>query len=109
MPWLSHRKIGRQNNKKDIQDTRNNKWNKYYQLKRWKLLRDYYMQIHPLCEICLFNGRSVPAEHCHHRVPFSQGNTEDERYALLLDPSNLQALCRKCHEKIHADLKHNNQ
>ena len=107
MPYLTNRKIGRPNNKKEIQDTRNNKWGRYYGNRQWKLLRDYYMALHPCCELCALEGRSVPAEHCHHRIPFSTGNTEEEKMALLLDPSNLQPLCRMHHEKIHAQLKHN--
>ena len=103
MPYLSKRKVGNPNKieQKESQDRHNNKWNVYYQDKRWKKLRDWYKLNHPICEICAINGRSVPAEEVHHRIAFSTGNTEEERMSLLLNPDNLQCLCRQCHMKIH--------
>lgn len=42
-----------------------------------------------LCQVCLGNGRYRPAHHVDHRVPKSEGGTDDE--------SNLQSICRDCH------------
>lgn len=103
MPYISKRRVGNPNklDQKVAQDRHNSKWNVFYQDRRWKKLRDWYMVNHPLCEECLFEGRSVPAEHVHHKVPFSTGNTTDDKFALLLDPDNLQSLCVRHHQEIH--------
>lgn len=75
---------------------------KYYQLKEWKMLSDYYRMEHPLCQECLKNGITKQSEHTHHIVsPFKSSLSENERMSLLLDPSNLMALCAECHSKIH--------
>lgn len=71
---------------------------KYYQLKQWKDLSLYYRMQHPICEEC---NRNV-SEHTHHIVsPFQPNLNETERMYLLLDPTNLKALCAECHNKIH--------
>lgn len=71
---------------------------KYYQLKQWKDLSLYYRMQHPICEEC---NRNV-SEHTHHIVsPFHANLSENERMYLLLDPTNLKALCAECHNKIH--------
>lgn len=59
----------------------------------WTRIRTRYVHKHPLCEMCLKEGRYVPVEEVHHIVPLSEGGTNDE--------SNLMSLCRSCHEKIH--------
>lgn len=105
MPWITKRKIAVRANKHEVNERRNDKWNRYYGDKRWKELRNWYIREHPLCESCLFNGRSVPAEHVHHKHPFGDGITDEEKFKLLLDPENLQSLCQACHRKIHAELK----
>ena len=107
MPWINKRKVG-QPNKVDKQETinrRNKKWQKYYGDKRWKQLREWQIRTHPLCQDCLFEGRSVPAEEVHHIRPFGDGKTEEEKIDLLLCPENLICLCKKCHDKRHAILK----
>lgn len=101
MPYITKRRVIPQIKDKEATTRHNNKWSKYYHNKQWKLLREWYISSHPLCEVCLFKGRSVPAEEVHHRIPFSQGETMEEKYELLLDPDNLQSVCRKCHMDIH--------
>ena len=59
----------------------------------WQRIRTRYVHKHPLCEMCLKQGRYVAVEEVHHIVPLSEGGTNDE--------SNLMSLCRSCHEKIH--------
>jgi len=109
MPFLHHRKIGYPDNKPEaIQKTKrhNAKWNKYYQNKKYKKLRDWYMRENPLCVDCLFNGRSVPATELHHIRPISTGATEEERMQLLMDwQHNFAPLCSECHDKRHNLLK----
>lgn len=106
MPYISRRKVGNPNKieQKEVQDRHNSKWNAYYQDKRWKKLRDWYKSIHPICEICAINGRSIPAEEVHHRIIFSWFDSEEDRLKALLCPDNLQCLCRQCHMKIHKNL-----
>ena len=105
MPYLSHRKISVRSDKHEAQDRHNSKWNHYYQNRRYKQLRDWYMHEHLLCIDCLFEGRSVPATQLHHIIPFSRGKTEEERMELLMDwEHNWVALCDSCHDKRHKQL-----
>ena len=67
------------------------------------------MRNNPLCVDCLFEGRSVPAEEAHHRIPFSTGKTEEEKMKLLLSPDNIEPLCSFHHDKRHAILKQHNR
>lgn len=56
---------------------------------------DSYAAEHPLCEVCLAKGVYTPTEEIHHKLPLSQGGTHDR--------SNLVALCKECHARIHAE------
>lgn len=62
----------------------------------WKRIRDRYAQAHPLCEMCLKEGRLTPVEEVHHILPISKGGTHAQ--------SNLMSLCQSCHTKIHHEL-----
>ena len=62
----------------------------------WKRIRDRYAAAHPLCEMCLNEGRLTPVEEVHHILPISQGG--DHRQ------SNLMSLCQSCHTKLHHEL-----
>ena len=63
---------------------------------RWQKIRKRYVAAHPLCELCLKEGRYTPVEEVHHILPVSKGGTHDE--------SNLMSLCRSCHNKIHIEM-----
>ncbi len=66
----------------------------------WRQLRNSYLKLHPLCENCLKEGKVVPAEDVHHkRSPFQKGEIN---WTLLMEPENLQSLCKECHGKEHA-------
>lgn len=109
MPYLNHRKISVRSDKHEVQERRNNKWGRYYGNIRYKKLRDWYMENHPLCADCLFEGRSVPATQLHHIIPYSRGKTEEERMELLMDwEHNFVALCDECHDKRHKILNSQN-
>ena len=60
--------------------------------RRWRSIRDLYISRHPLCELCLENGRYIPAQEVHHKLPLAEGGTHAEE--------NLQALCTSCHSRI---------
>lgn len=78
---------------------------KYYNNKGWRILRNSYIRKHPLCEMCLAEGKTVPAEHVHHKVPFLTGISEGDRLRLLLDQDNLMSLCIYHHNLIHKQHK----
>ena len=61
----------------------------------WKRIRDKYVAEHPFCELCFQRGIIVPVEEVHHKKPLSEGGTHDR--------SNLIALCKSCHSRIHAE------
>lgn len=61
----------------------------------WKRIRDSCAADHPLCELCLKEGRYTPTEQVHHLKPLSEGGTHSR--------DNLMALCSACHAKIHAE------
>ena len=83
----------------------NNQSLKYYHSILWLNLRNWYIKNHPFCELCLEKGIVKEAEDCHHKKPFLDGKTDNERWKLLLDEDNLQALCSKCHYDIHNKLR----
>ena len=62
----------------------------------WSRIRNRYAAEHPLCEMCLKEGRVTPVQEVHHILPVSQGGTHDH--------SNLMSLCKSCHTKIHHEL-----
>ncbi len=64
----------------------------------WKSIRARYVALHPLCEMCLKEGRLTPVEEVHHKKPVSQGGTNDFE--------NLMSLCKSCHTKIHCNELH---
>lgn len=67
----------------------------------WRKLRLAYMKEHPVCEECLKNGKVTAADSIHHvKSPFT-GNTVN--WTLFLDPENLEAICRECHARVHAE------
>ena len=62
----------------------------------WKRIRDRYAAEHPLCEMCLKEGRLTPVQEVHHILPVSKGGTHAR--------DNLMSICQSCHIKIHNDL-----
>lgn len=72
---------------------------KAYNNTTWRKLRDSYLKQNPLCANCLRNGKVVPAEDIHHKIsPFKGGEIN---WTLLLDPENLESLCKECHGIEH--------
>ena len=86
---------------KHKRDTKLNQSAKYYNSKAWKTLRNLYIREHPLCELCLKEGKTTPAEEIHHIVPILTGLTAQQRWTLLTDKNNLMSLCSKHHKEIH--------
>jgi len=59
--------------------------------RKWQKLRKYFREISPLCEICLLNGLTIEMFDVDHIIPISVDRS------LRLKISNLQSLCRPCH------------
>jgi len=72
------------------------KTDSFYNSARWQRLRKAYRTRHPLCELCLMNGRTTAARLVHHVVEIRDGGS-----ATAWD--NLQSLCNDCHAKMHPD------
>ena len=53
----------------------------------WREIRRRYVSAHPLCEMCLKEGRLTPVDEVHHIVPVSRGGSNDF--------SNLMSLCQE--------------
>ena len=69
----------------------------FYLSTKWKTLRDVYIEQHPLCELCLSEGKESFSKDVHHIKPLSKGGDP-----LLED--NLIALCNNCHSSIHGEI-----
>lgn len=62
----------------------------------WSKLSKLHRAKHPLCEVCLAEGRTRPATLVHHVRPVAEGNPA------LCDESQLVSLCAACHNAIEA-------
>ena len=92
-------------NIEEVTKRRNSKWNTYYQNRQWKQLRQWKIINNPICEVCARSGLVIPATEIHHKRPFGTGETEQEKWRLLLDPLNLISVCSECHAEFHRQLK----
>lgn len=62
-----------------------------YKTAEWQRLRAGQLRLHPLCRMCLALQSMVPATVVDHVRPH-RGDL-----ALFRDPTNLQSLCKLCH------------
>ena len=83
--------------------SRHSQYQKMLNSKRWKVTRANYLRAHPLCELCLRNGKYVSAVDVHHIVPVESARTIREMESLCFNANgtNLMALCPDCHYKLH--------
>lgn len=72
-----------------------------YMTSRWRKLREAYLINHPLCEMCLKEGKITPAIDVHHIISFVDIIDLLRRKEVAYDYNNLMALCKVCHQKIH--------
>ena len=76
------------------------KQSEFYKSKTWQKCRDNYLKsVGGLCERCKAKGLIVPAIIVHHKTHITTENLTDP--SITLNPSNLQAVCKKCHEELH--------
>lgn len=67
----------------------------FYKSRAWKRTRAAYLEtVNRICERC-----GKPAVIVHHKEYVTAGNLQDPD--ITLDFSNLEALCRDCHNKEH--------
>ena len=59
----------------------------------WRKYRILFLREHPLCEICLKEGKITQANVVDHIKPH-KGNKD-----LFWDENNHQALCKECHDR----------
>ena len=62
-----------------------------YDSARWKRMRTYQLQLHPLCKYCLERAIVTPATICDHTVPHKG---DINKFWL----GQLQSLCDNCHK-----------
>lgn len=101
MPWINNPKKKRRREYNLMTPSSTPEGKSMYHDKQWEITRSNYIHSHPLCELCLIEGRSKAAEEVHHKIPFSTGRTYDEKWNLLTDKDNLMSLCQDCHHKLH--------
>ena len=66
---------------------------RFYAGTRWRKVRATYLGKNPLCAQCLHYGQTKLAEHVHHIKP------RKTHPHLAYDESNLQGLCKACHNQ----------
>jgi 5-methylcytosine-specific restriction endonuclease McrA len=74
-------------------------WRHLYSTKRWRRLRWHQLQREPLCKLCQALGKVTAASVVDHRKP----HKGDE--ALFFDESNLDSLCKPCHDSAKQRLE----
>ena len=95
--------------------SRDQRYQKLLNSKRWKMIRAEYLRQHPLCERCrregiaagvLPDGYITSAVDVHHKTPVERGRTEQEMewLAYNMGGNNLEALCIPCHIKTHQEM-----
>ena len=92
--------------KKELQNKKHSNLNrrlyaKYYQSSKWKSLRTYKFIETPFCEVCERQGIIKQCDEVHHLRKFLSGKTEEEKWILLLDYSNLCSCCTHHHHLFH--------
>ena len=73
----------------------------FYKSKRWQSTRLAYLKsVGGLCERCLKKGLYRPAQIVHHKIYITPENIYNPEITLTW--SNLEAVCRRCHEEEHS-------
>ena len=72
----------------------------FYKSDAWENCRASYLaKVGGLCEECLKQGIYTPAVIVHHKVVLTPENITNPEITLAF--SNLEAVCRDCHGKVH--------
>ena len=73
---------------------------KFYQSGAWQVLRQYKLNLNPLCECCDLNGLVKVGEMVHHMIPIDTSPGWEHRLDLMF----LQSLCNSCHNTIENEI-----
>ena len=87
-PWIPKRE-----NKKQFFSTgsrSSNDMKQFYNSKAWRSLRNYKIQMNPLCEMCESKGLTEPGKEIDHITAIKDDGQ-------MLNIRNLQTLCKSCH------------
>lgn len=68
-----------------------------YHTAAWHTIRAVQLARHPLCEMCMEEGRYIKATLVNHRVPLAEGGTNA--------PENLCSLCAAHHTALHNKMR----
>lgn len=75
--------------------------NGFYGRNAWRKLATEYRKKKCFCERCTANGiLGVAGEIVHHKIYITKENINNP--AITMNESNLELLCRDCHEKEHS-------
>lgn len=80
-------------------------YKKLIQSQKWVKLRALKVANNPLCERCLLDDITTPAEEVHHIRPVESAPDRHTMLLLCFDYNNLQSLCSKCHKTVHIELR----
>lgn len=73
-------------------------YNSFYHSREWQAVRRQVLERDGyLCQVCKRAGRVTPADTVHHITPVRVD------YSKRLDPANLEAICRACHNAEHTE------
>lgn len=72
-----------------------------YNSSEWHETRAAKLEANPLCELCEAEGYYRSATLVHHIHPIEDSRTMEEMKHWAFLWTNLQSLCRECHNKIH--------
>lgn len=72
----------------------------FYSSAAWRKLKKRHREKHPLCVMCLSEGRVTPVDDVNHIKP------RREYPELELDPKNLESLCKAHHTRVTNEGRH---
>ena len=86
--------------------SRDPRYQKLLNDKRWKLLRaQVFQRTNGLCELCLKEGIYTPGVDVHHIRPVEQAKTVQGMERRAYNPANCQLLCVEHHIKVHQSMR----
>lgn len=74
-------------------------WHYLYKTKEWRALRAAQLRANPLCVYCKARGMDTAANIADHKKPHKGDR------GLFFDPTNLQSLCKTCHDAAKKTLE----